>query len=372
MEATTKQVERYAHGLRIARRVMARPELGAVAGLVLVFAIFSLVAGNRGFLTREGTLNYLEVAAQLGLVTVPVALLMIAGEFDLSVGAMVGASGVLLAILVTKYGWPLWAALLVTLGVAMLLGYINGYLVIRTGLPSFIITLGTMFVLRGATLGFTRLLTGVTASFIITLGTMFVLRGATLGFTRLLTGVTVVSGVSAEVGSNSLVKAFTGTPWGVPASIFWWLIVTLAATWVLQRTPFGNWIFGSGGDPVAARNVGVPVARVKIALFMATSTSAALLAMIQVLRYGSADVLRGTSLEFQAIAASVIGGTLLTGGYGSAVGAALGALIFGMVSQGIFFTGINTDWFQVFLGAMLVGAVLFNRFVRRWAASEAH
>ena len=344
MEATTKQVERYAHGLRIARRIMARPELGAVAGLVLVFAIFSLVAGNRGFLTREGTLNYLEVAAQLGLVTVPVALLMIAGEFDLSVGAMVGASGVLLAILVTKYGWPLWAALLVTLGVAMLLGYINGYLVIRTGLPSFIITLGTMFVLRGAT----------------------------LGFTRLLTGVTVVSGVSAEVGSNSLVKAFTGTPWGVPASIFWWLIVTLAATWVLQRTPFGNWIFGSGGDPVAARNVGVPVARVKIALFMATSTSAALLAMIQVLRYGSADVLRGTSLEFQAIAASVIGGTLLTGGYGSAVGAALGALIFGMVSQGIFFTGINTDWFQVFLGAMLVGAVLFNRFVRRWAASEAH
>ncbi|ACZ43579.1 Monosaccharide-transporting ATPase [Thermobaculum terrenum ATCC BAA-798] len=344
MEATTKQVERYAHGLRIARRVMARPELGAVAGLVLVFAIFSLVAGNRGFLTREGTLNYLEVAAQLGLVTVPVALLMIAGEFDLSVGAMVGASGVLLAILVTKYGWPLWAALLVTLGVAMLLGYINGYLVIRTGLPSFIITLGTMFVLRGAT----------------------------LGFTRLLTGVTVVSGVSAEVGSNSLVKAFTGTPWGVPASIFWWLIVTLAATWVLQRTPFGNWIFGSGGDPVAARNVGVPVARVKIALFMATSTSAALLAIIQVLRYGSADVLRGTSLEFQAIAASVIGGTLLTGGYGSAVGAALGALIFGMVSQGIFFTGINTDWFQVFLGAMLVGAVLFNRFVRRWAASEAH
>jgi len=344
MEATTKQVERYAHGLRIARRVMARPELGAVAGLLLVFAIFSLVAGNRGFLTREGTLNYLEVAAQLGLVTVPVALLMIAGEFDLSVGAMVGASGVLLAILVTKYGWPLWAALLVTLGVAMLLGYINGYLVIRTGLPSFIITLGTMFVLRGAT----------------------------LGFTRLLTGVTVVSGVSAEVGSNSLVKAFTGTPWGVPASIFWWLIVTLAATWVLQRTPFGNWIFGSGGDPVAARNVGVPVARVKIALFMATSTSAALLAMIQVLRYGSADVLRGTSLEFQAIAASVIGGTLLTGGYGSAVGAALGALIFGMVSQGIFFTGINTDWFQVFLGAMLVGAVLFNRFVRRWAASEAH
>ncbi len=344
METTIKRAGGLADRARTIRKMMSRPELGAVAGLLLVFLVFSLVAGDRGFLTREGTLNYLEVAAQLGVVTVPVALLMIAGEFDLSVGAVLGATGVLLAILVTKYGWPLWAALLCVLAFALLVGYLNGYLVVRTGLPSFIITLGTLFVLRGAT----------------------------LGFTRLLTGVTVVSGVSSATSGNPVVPVFTGTPWGVPMVIFWWLGVTTLATFILQRTPFGNWIFGSGGDPVAARNVGVPVARVKIVLFMATSTSAALLAVIQVLRYGSADVLRGTNLEFQAIAASVIGGTLLTGGYGSAVGAALGALIFGMVSQGIFFTGINTDWFQVFLGAMLVGAVLFNRFVRRWATKEAH
>jgi simple sugar transport system permease protein len=138
-----------------------------------------------------------------------------------------------------------------------------------------------------------------------------------------------------------------------------------------MRTTFGNWIFGTGGNPVAARNVGVPVNRVKILLFMATAASATLLAAITVLDAGSADVLRGELREFQAIIAAVIGGVLLTGGYGSVIGPMFGALIFGMVSQGIFFTGVNTDWFQVFLGAMLLIAVLVNNFIRK-KASEAH
>ena len=146
--------------------------------------------------------------------------------------------------------------------------------------------------------------------------------------------------------------------------------MALLGTWVLQRTVFGNWIFGAGGDAIAARNVGVPVNRVKISLFMCTALSAALLAAIQVLDAGSADVLRGELVELQAIAAAVIGGVLLTGGYGSVVGALFGALIFGMVQQGIFFTGVSTDWFQVFVGVMLLVAVLFNNFIRK-RASEA-
>jgi simple sugar transport system permease protein len=143
--------------------------------------------------------------------------------------------------------------------------------------------------------------------------------------------------------------------------------LAVVATYVLQRTVFGNWIFGAGGDPNAARNVGVPVSRVKIILFMCTAASAALLATIQVLDAGSADVLRGTLLELQAIAAAVVGGVLLTGGYGSVVGAVFGALIFGIVRQGIFFTGVSTDWFQVFVGVMLLAAVLFNNFIRKRA-----
>jgi simple sugar transport system permease protein len=323
------------------RRWLTRPELAAVAGAILVFAFFALVAGDSGFLTGAGTASYLAVAAQLGIVTVPVAMLMIAGEFDLSVGSMVGAAGMIIAIAVSQYGWPLWAAVLLTFVVALGVGYFNGYVVIRTGLPSFIVTLGMLFALRGLTIGFARLLTARTQ---IGLG---------------------------DAGSGSvLTSIFAGSIGDFSASIIWWLALALLGTWVLQRTVFGNWIFGSGGDAVAARNVGVPVNRVKISLFMCTALSASLLAAIQVLDAGSADVLRGELVELQAIAAAVIGGVLLTGGYGSVVGALFGALIFGMVQQGIFFTGVSTDWFQVFVGVTLLVAVLFNNFIRK-RASEA-
>jgi simple sugar transport system permease protein len=320
---------------------LTRPELAAVAGAILVFAFFAVVAGDSGFLTGAGTASYLEVAAQLGIVAVPVAMLMIAGEFDLSVGSMVGAAGMIIGIAISEIGWPLWAAVLLSFVVALGVGFFNGYVVIKTGLPSFIVTLGMLFALRGLTIGFARLLTGRTQ---IGLG-------------------------DASAGSV-LTSIFAGSIGDFSASILWWLALALLGTWVLQRTVFGNWIFGAGGDAIAARNVGVPVNRVKISLFMCTALSAALLAAIQVLDAGSADVLRGELVELQAIAAAVIGGVLLTGGYGSVVGALFGALIFGMVQQGIFFTGVSTDWFQVFVGVMLLVAVLFNNFIRK-RASEA-
>jgi simple sugar transport system permease protein len=317
---------------------MTRPELAAVAGSILVFAFFAVVAGDSGFLTTAGAATYLEVAAQLGIVAVPVALLMIAGEFDLSVGSMVGAAGMIIAISVSEYGLPLLVGVLLALAVALVVGFLNGYLVIKTGLPSFIVTLGMLFALRGLTIGFARLLTGRTQ---IGLG---------------------------DSGSGVMQTLFAGSIGDFSVSIIWWFVLAVLGTYVLQRTVFGNWIFGAGGDANAARNVGVPVSRVKITLFMCTAASAALLATIQVLDAGSADVLRGTLLELQAIAAAVIGGVLLTGGYGSVIGALFGALIFGMVQQGIFFTGVSTDWFQVFVGVMLLIAVMFNNVIRRRAA----
>ena len=323
------------------RRWLTRPELAAIAGSILVFVFFAVVAGDSGFLTLGGTASYLEVAAQLGIVAVPVSLLMIAGEFDLSVGSMVGAAGMIIAISVTEYGWPLSAAVLVAFAVALAVGFLNGYLVIWTGLPSFIVTLAMLFALRGLTIGFSRLLTARTQI-----------------------------GMSDAIAGSPLRPLFAGTLGSFSVSIIWWIGLAVLATWVLQRTVFGNWIFAAGGDPNAARNVGVPVNRVKIILFMCTSLSAALLATIQVLDAGSADVLRGDLLELQAIAASVIGGVLLTGGYGSVVGAVFGALIFGMVQQGIFFIGVSTDWFLVFVGVMLLIAVVFNNFIRK-RASEA-
>lgn len=336
------------------KRLMLRPELGAISGAILVWLFFAVVAGGKGFLSLRGTANYLEVAAELGILAVAVSLLMIAGEFDLSIGSMIGAAGMITAILSVEAGLNIWIAIGVSLLFVLVVGAINGLLVVRTRLPSFIITLASLFVVRGLTIGVTRLVTGRTQVGGVNGVEGFDSASAIFASSLSIVDPTSTRGVSAEFS----------------ISILWWLIIAAVATYVLLRTRPGNWIFGIGGDENAARNVGVPVNRMKIYLFMTTAVAAWLVATIQVLSVGSADTLRGEQREFYAIIATVIGGTLLTGGYGSAIGAVFGALIFGMVQQGIVFTGIDSDWFLVFLGAMLIVAVLVNNFIRK-RASEA-
>lgn len=322
------------------RRLLVRPEMGALAGAIAVWLFFAIVAGRTGFLAVAGTATYLQVAAELGILAVAVALLMIGGEFDLSIGSVLGAAGMIVSMLAVQFGWNVWAAMLVALAFALLVGFFNGYLVLRTGLPSFIVTLATLYIVRGATIAVTRILTGRTQ----------------------LGGLDKVPGYATAKAVFASSISLGGANFSI--SIVWWLCVAALATWLLLRTPFGNWIFGCGGNAQAARNVGVPVDRVKIILFMGTATAAWLVAVIQAVAFTGADVLRGEGQEFFAIIAVVIGGTLLTGGYGSAIGAVLGALIFGMVRQGIVFARVDADWFQVFLGLMLLIAVLVNRFVR--------
>jgi len=344
-------------------RLLSRPELGAIAGTVLVFAFFAVVAGGSGLFSAKGIINFLEVSAQLGILAAPVALLMIAGEFDLSVGSMIGFAGIMIAIPAVFWGWPIWFALLFAFAVSAAIGALNGLAVVRTGLPSFIVTLGSLFMLRGLTLGITRGISGRTQ----VSGVHELAAGDPLN--SLFSGQ-VLGGLVGWLSDLGVIgKRADGLPAisGIPASIVWWIGLTLVCTWLLTRTRFGNWIFASGGEPNAARNMGVPVARTKITLFMMTALAACLFAAIQVLVTGSADTLRGTQKEFEAIIAVVIGGTLLTGGYGSAIGAMFGALIFGVVQMGIFYTGIDTDWFKLFMGAMMVIAVLFNSYVRNRA-----
>jgi simple sugar transport system permease protein len=343
------------------RRLMARPELGAVAGTLLVFIFFAAVAGGSGMFTALGVINFLEVSAQLGIIAVAACMLMIGGEFDLSIGSMIGAAGVIIAIPAVHYGLPLWLCILLAFAVACLVGYVNGTIVIRTGLPSFIVTLAALFILRGLTIGFTRLITGRTQ--VSGLGPIVEQDWLAPVFH----GDVGYPIFKWAAGAGIILARPDGEPFvqGVPMSVIWWLVLTVVCGWILLRTRVGNWIFASGGDPVAARNVGVPVARVKKGLFMFTACAATLFACVQVLDQGSADVLRGVLKEFEAIIAAVIGGTLLTGGYGSVIGASFGALIFGTVRQGIFYTGVNTDWFQVFLGFMLLIAVIFNNYIRR-------
>lgn len=322
--------------------LLRRPELAAAAGAIATWALFAVLAG-RPFLSLAGTAAYLNAAAPLGILAVAVALLMIAGEFDLSVGSLIGAASMLLMLLTAEAGWPLWPAIGATAAFCVGVGFANGWLVVRTRLPSFIVTLATLFILRGLAIAVTRATTGRTQ-----IGALDTASG---------------------YGTARVVFAADFGPFRV--SILWWLVLAAAATWVLARTRPGNWIAAAGGGPEAARNLGVPVARVKVALFVTTALAACLVAVLQAVRFTGADSLRGEGQEFSAIIAAVIGGTLLTGGYGSAVGAVFGALIFGMVRQGIVLAGVDADWFQVFLGAMLLLAVLVNNYTLRRAQQAA-
>ncbi|GAA2669548.1 MULTISPECIES: ABC transporter permease [Nonomuraea] len=321
------------------RRLLIRPELGAVVGAVVVFSFFA--GQSEVFRSVAGIANWLDPAATLGIMAVAIALLMIGGEFDLSAGVLTGTTGLVLVTLATRFGFNVWLAMLAGLAVALAVGFANGLIVTRTRLPSFIVTLGTFLMLQGLN----------------------------LGVTKALTGTVQVAGLRRAEGYESARAVFGGTVGdsGFRVAILWWVLATVVATWVLMRSRAGNWIFAVGGNEQAARAVGVPAARTKIALFMTTAFAAWLVGSILALRYTSVQASSGIGQEFIYIIAAVIGGCLLTGGYGSAIGASIGAVIFGMADKGIVFLGWDADWFKFFLGAMLLLATLANRLVRRYA-----
>ena len=348
--ATVRADERVRQKSRLTK-LFQRPEIGALLGVVIVWVFFAIVANSHNFISWAVTASILNRAAPLGILAVAVALLMIAGEFDLSIGSILGFSGMAIMVLVTPtsgggFGWTLWPAAAVALALALLIGAFNGFVVIATKLPSFIVTLASFFIFGGLTIALTRAWTDRTQ-----LGGLDEIAGYALARKLFASNLSVF-----------------GSQFNI--SILWWVLLTAIATWVLLRTRAGNWIFGTGGAVDAARNVGVPTNRVKVLLFMTTAFAAFVVALIQVTQFTGADTLRGQGQEFQAIIAAVVGGCLLTGGYGSPVGAALGALIFSMVQQGIVITGVEGDWFKVFIGAILLGAVIFNNFVRKKAAAR--
>jgi simple sugar transport system permease protein len=329
-------------------RLLQRPEFGALLGAIAVFVLFAFTDATNDhlWLSLTGVRDWSTVAADYGIMAVAVALLMIGGEFDLSTGVMTGSTPIVMGLIITRLHWNAWAAIVAVFAFAALIGLINGVVVVTTKLPSFIVTLATFFVLRGANVGVLLLVQG----------------NEFVG----------VDPNSPPAGFDSARKVFgshfTSTPTpGFDTSVLWWIALTVIATWVLTRTTFGNWTFAAGGDPEAARKVGVPVNRTKIILFMGTSMSAALVGIIGFTRLSQATPTQGIGLEFFYIIAAVVGGCLLTGGYGSAIGAALGACVVGMAGEGVIISHWNTDWNYTFLGVMLFLAVVVNTFIRRHA-----
>src|SRR4051794_7224133 len=349
-EPEEKRDERVGKHARLAA-ILRRPEVGALVAALIVFLYFAF--STQAFAPPSGASTWIYTSSSFAIMAVAVALLMIGGEFDLSAGAMTGFTGLITGILMTHYHWNVWISIFASLVAALTVGFLNGLLVMKTGLPSFIVTLGTFFVLRGVDLAVVK---------------------------QIIHQVSVVNfqeapgyDAGAKVFGSYVKVNLTWLPWvkfestgflTLYAATFWAIVVVLVATWVLQRTSSGNWIFAVGGAQQSARQVGVPVFRTKVGLFMTTAFAGWIVGMLNLFKTTTAQSTTGVGQEFVYIICAVVGGCLLTGGYGSAVGAAFGALIYGMVGQGIVYAGWDSDWLYTFLGVMLLGAVLVNNWVK--------
>ncbi|WP_435270986.1 ABC transporter permease [Streptomyces sp. 1222.5] len=327
------------------RKLLARPELGSVVGALAVLVFFALAAD--GFLRPASLGTVLYASSTIGIMAVPVALLMIGGEFDLSAGVLVTSSALISSMFSYQTTANTWVGVGVSLLVTLAVGALNGFLLTRTRLPSFIITLGTFLMLTGMNLGFTKLIDGTVST--KTIGDMEGFPSAHAVFASTLT----VGGV------------------GLKVTVLWWLGLVAAGSWILLRTRAGNWIFAVGGNADAARAVGVPVAGTRIGLYMGVAFGAWISGQHLLFSFDAVQSGEGVGNELIYIIAAVIGGCLITGGYGSAVGSAVGALLFGMTSKGIVFAEWNPDWFKFFLGAMLLLATLLNAWVRKRAEATA-
>lgn len=318
-------------------RALRRPEAGAFFGMIGVFLFFVAFAGG-SFTSAAGFASWLNVAAEIGIVALPVGILMIAGELDLSIGAIIPASSLTLAVVSGHYGAPEALGIAAALAVGLLTGAVNGLLVLRTQMPSLIVTIGTMFALMGLTLGLSVLLTGATST-------------------------AIVPGATAKL----LLGQFIGGMFQV--TIFWWVAIIAVLAYVLHVSPWGNWIYALGGDRVSARNAGIPTERLTVSLFMTSGFCAAFVGVSQAMVYQSAQVAGGQSFIFNSIMCVVIGGVLLTGGFGSIAGIVIGTITFAIVNQGIYFTGFDANLGSVIIGALLLIAVLMNDTFRHLALS---
>ncbi|RNE48442.1 ABC transporter permease [Corynebacterium alimapuense] len=311
-----------------------RPELASLLGALIIFVLFMIVAP--AFRSWDAFATVLYASSTIGIMAIAVGLLMIGNEFDLSSGVAVTTAALAATMLNYNLWLNSWVGALLALGISLGIGFLNGYLVVRTKIASFLITLAAFLMLQGLNLAVTKLITGQVATPIIS---------DMEGFS------------SAQAVFASSIPIFGVN---VRITVFWWLLFIGLGSWLLYKTRFGNWIFAVGGDEEASRAVGVPVKRVKITLFMFVGFAAWFVGMHNLFMFDSIQAGQGVGNEFLYIIAAVIGGCAMTGGRGTVIGTGIGALIFGMTNQGIVYAGWNPDWFKFFLGAMLLFAVITN------------
>lgn len=397
------------------------PEAGALIGFIALLIFFTITAHER-FLTQDSLASVLTSQATSGIVAVGIAFLMISGEFDLSVGSILGVSSLVFLSLIMSNVPAVIAAIAAILAGATM-GLINGLILVWTRIPSFIVTLGTLQAYRAIALTAIRggsilryadydptpngqpwlyfhpvaiivlslLFMAVVLFFSVTAIRSYVRNfqksegiaqfGALVGMVL----VGVVSLVLIVVAFGALISQFANTSTLVQlgffdilngnfisstdanfrTSIIWWLVVILIFTVILSQTRYGSATYATGGNAGAARAQGIPVNRVRVINFVISGALAGLAGVIAVGRQKSVFPLDGQGLELEVIAAAVIGGTLLSGGYGSIIGATLGVLITGVLRTGLVLISVPAESFQGFIGVILIVTVVINTAVRR-------
>ncbi|OUD08562.1 ABC transporter permease [Marivivens niveibacter] len=320
--------------------ILRRPAAASVISLIGVL-LFYIVFGGVDLGKLSGAASWVNYAARIGIVALPVALLMISGEIDISIGAMIPAGAMTTAIIAGHYELPMIFAILGALTIGVVVGLFNGILAVRTSVPTLIITLGTLVAMQGIVLAGSKLLTG----------------GASVPLTAPGWAKTIF-GDFIWGGSHQVV-------------IIWWLILAVVFWFIMHQSKYGNWIFAMGGDKVSARNAGIPVDRITILLFVGTATAASFVGMCHAILFNSAQVSGGMNDIFNIIVSVVVGGVLLTGGFGSIVGVFIGTLTFAIVIKGIDFTSIDRNWANLIIGVMLLLAVGMNETFRKKAMTAA-
>jgi simple sugar transport system permease protein len=316
---------------KLFRISLEKPELAGIALLLVLTLVFAF-RSNGVFLSADNLRGILGLLPEVGLVSIGVTLLMICGEFDLSVGSMFALMPVSVALM-TNHGVPFIPAMLLGLTISAVVGFANGFITLVFNIPSFIATLGMLFMVRSLTV----VLTG--------------------GFPPLLSSELPIGIFTQFVGPAGILRV----------SFIWFAAVALIAGAMLGGSNFGNWIRATGGFLDAAKSMGVPVWRVKMSCFILCSMLAGFAGTIQVFRLGSALPSIGDGLELQAVAAAVIGGTALTGGVGTVLGAIVGALLIRVIDNGLVMSQVDANWFKFAVGGLTVFAVVANSWLRRTA-----
>ena len=373
--------------------MIRRPEIGSFIVMMIIIVSLGVASDGKAF-NALGLKNNVAIIAQLGIIAVGAALLMIAGEFDLSIGPMIAFAGMSIAIMM-KWGLPFglgeatpFLAFLITLIMTLAFGWLIGTIVVKSGLSSFIVTLAFWFFLRGLTEVCFRLInlnTNVSGLPDFKKESWFAeqMGGEVFGWlfdTWYWIGQKIAAGVefTGEMTRSEKIDLINYLSFlninrkmeqwvtGFDARLLWFIIIASVAWYVLAKTQIGSWIYATGDNKESARANGVPVNRVKIGLFMFSAFCATIFAACQVFDTNSSDAAKGMFKELEAIAIAVVGGILMTGGFGSILGVVFGSVTFGLVANAVFFIPwIDGSWFRVFVGTVLLAAVFANERIRK-------